>query len=209
MKLFVLGATGGTGTEVVEAALRRGHTVTALVRSPTKLRQRDGLVVIKGDPRSLEELASALRGQDAVISVLGRRDKDDPTLLQDCARSTVQAMRAAGVRRLVIVSVALLFPDIGLLGSVLRRWILASTVADSGAMERLVAASELDWTIARPPRLLDGQPSGRFRAEDDRLPGRKITRTDLARFLLDEVEHPAHLRRVVGVAEAAAGRAAA
>jgi putative NADH-flavin reductase len=58
-------------------------------------------------------------------------------------------------------------------------------------------------------RLLNGQPSGRVRVEDDRLPGRQITRAELAQFLLDEVEHPAHLRRVVGVAEAGAARAAA
>jgi putative NADH-flavin reductase len=208
MKLFVLGATGGTGNELVEAALRRGHQVTAFVRSPMKLEPRDGLVIVKGDPRSADQLASKLLGHDAVISTLGRRDKNDATLVADCARTTVQAMHTAKVHRLVIVSVALLFPDIGLLGSILRRSVLAATTADSRAMERVVEASELDWTIARPPRLLNGPAVGRFRAEDDHLPGRKISRADLAQFLLDEVEHPAHLRRIVGVAEKRLGAAA-
>src|SRR5256885_5608698 len=110
--LFVLGATGGTGRAIVDQALRRGHRVTAFVRSPDKLGpSREGLTVLRGDPRNVEELRAALPGHDAVLSALGPPGIGPSTLVADSARSTVAAMRAAGVRRLLVVGVAVLFED--------------------------------------------------------------------------------------------------
>jgi uncharacterized protein YbjT (DUF2867 family) len=74
-------------------------------------------------------------------------------------------------------------------------------------MELLVTASGLDWTIVRPPRLTNGPLTRRYRAEPDRMPRgdrspalATLGRGDLARFLLDELDQPAHVRRIVGVA---------
>src|SRR5262249_4358464 len=106
MKLFVLGATGRTGTEVVNLAITRGHKVTAFVRSPQKLRPADFLTVVRGDPQRQEMIAAALHGHDAVLSAIGPHPRDalrPSTLLTDCARATVEAMIATGVSRLAIV----------------------------------------------------------------------------------------------------------
>ncbi len=203
MKLFILGATGGTGRQLVTQALARGHDVTALVRSPDRLPLlHERLTVLSGDPRRPEHLAR-LPGHDAVVSALGLRDRRPSTLLGDAARATVEAMRRAGVRRLLVVSVAMIFPDAGitrLLGPPLRR-VLRHTVRDTIEMEAVVRASALDWTIARPPRLTDGAPRGRYRAEAGRLPprGLAIPRADLARYLLDATERGLDLGAVVGV----------
>ena len=71
-RIFVLGATGGTGRAIVEQARQRGHRVTAFVRSPQKLGPvGDGLTVIRGDPRNADGLRAALPGHDAVLSALG------------------------------------------------------------------------------------------------------------------------------------------
>src|SRR5271154_1037493 len=99
MRLFILGATGGTGRALVDQALQRGHTVTAFVRSPGKLGPpREGLSVLEGDPRNVDELRAFLPGHDAVLSALGPPGPGPTTILRDSARSIVAAMQLTGVR---------------------------------------------------------------------------------------------------------------
>jgi putative NADH-flavin reductase len=201
MNFFILGATGGIGSALIEQALKRGHSVTAFVRSPEKIAQpQPNLRVQQGDPRQTSQLVASMAGHDAVVSALGVRSLTKRTLLEDCARSTVEAMRKSGLRRLLVVSAALLFPDAGPLAPPLR-FILHYNMIDSKAMEQIVAASELDWTIVRPPRLTDGKHTGRFRAEMDRLPknGFSISRADVAHFLLQASEERSYVRGIVGV----------
>jgi putative NADH-flavin reductase len=74
MRIFVIGATGHTGTQIVDLALSRGHEVTAFVRSPHKIgRQDKRLKVLAGDPHNVEQLTSALPRHDVVLSALGVR----------------------------------------------------------------------------------------------------------------------------------------
>lgn len=208
MRLFILGATGGTGRQLIDQALARGHQVTAFVRSPEKLSARpEGLSVRQGDPRDAAALAAALPGHDAVLSALGPPGFEPPglgrsTILPDSARSTVSAMQAAGIRRLLIVSAAILFEDLGLLAALLRRTLLRNVVIGSGDMERIVTASDLDWTIIRPPRLTNGPLTARYQVADNRFPPgkRTLSRANAAHLLLDELDRGAHLRRIVGQA---------
>jgi putative NADH-flavin reductase len=206
MRLFILGASGGTGRELVDQALERQHRVTALVRSPQKLAPpREGLTVVQGDPLRAEAIGAALAGHDAVLSALGPPGPGRTTVTSDGARATVAAMRAAGLRRLLILGVAVLFEDAGVLAALLRRTFLRNVAHDSAEMERIVRASELDWTIARPPRLTNGPRTARYGVADDHLPPgaggtATLSRADLANFLLDEVERQTHIRRVIGIA---------
>jgi putative NADH-flavin reductase len=203
MRLFILGATGGTGRQLIDQALARGHQVTAFVRSPEKLTApREGLSVQQGDPRDAAAVAAALPGHDAVLSALGPPGPRRSTILSDSARSTVSAMQSTGIRRLLIVSAAILFADMGVLAALLRRTLLRNVVMGSGEMERIVTASDLDWTIVRPPRLTNGPLTGRYQVADGRFPpGRRtLSRADLAHFLLDELDQRTHVRRIVGQA---------
>jgi putative NADH-flavin reductase len=206
MRLFIIGATGGTGRALVQQALERGHHVTAFVRSPQKLGPaRPGLDVIQGNPLDAEALGAALAGHDAVLSALGPPGPGPTTIAGDGARSTVAAMHKAGVRRLLVVGVAVLFEDIGFVAAILRGTLLRNVAKDSAEMERIVRGSDLDWTIVRPPRLTNGPLTARYAVADDRLPtGTRggtaaMSRADVAHFLLNELEHPAHLHRIVGM----------
>jgi hypothetical protein len=59
---------------------------------------------------------------------------------------------------------------------------------------------DLDWTILRPPRLLDGPASGKLRIVNNHLPkGMTITRADVAGFMLQEAVHPNHIHQYVGL----------
>jgi putative NADH-flavin reductase len=204
MRLFLLGATGKTGAQLLDLALPRGHAVTAFVRSPTKIHARDPrLAVVPGDPHDVDALARALPGHDAVISALGVRPPAafrPHSLVEDCAASTVAAMTRAGVRRILLVSAAAIVPLEGITYHFFQ-WILKHITNDLAAAEAIVRATPFDWTIARPPRLTGGvEPS--YRLEPDALPagGSSMSYRALATFLLDAVEAGSHFHQVVGLA---------
>jgi putative NADH-flavin reductase len=202
MRLFVLGATGRTGSEIVSLALARGHDVTAFVRSPNKLSAAGSLTVVRGDPRRPDALAAALPGHEAVLSAIGPPPREalrPSTLVTDCARATVEAMSAAGVARLAIVSAAVLFAEQGLYFAFFR-WLTKHHARDLRAMEGIVRESGLAWTIARPPRLTRS-PDASFRALRDALPpgSRVMSFRSVAAFMLDAVERRSHLAETVGL----------
>jgi putative NADH-flavin reductase len=173
------------------------------VRSPEKLGSpREGLIVRRGDPSNTGELIAALPGHDALLSALGPPSLARTTVLRDCASSIVTAMRAVRLSRLLAVSVATLFENAGMIPALLRYTLLRNVVADSAEMERIIRASRLDWTIVRPPKLTNGNLTGRYRVEPDLLPPGKpwISRADVAKCLLDELQQGVHLHQVVGMA---------
>jgi putative NADH-flavin reductase len=204
LRLFVLGATGHIGAQVVDIALARGHSVTAFVRSPGKITRKDPtLTVLEGSPLSADHLARALPGHDAVLSSLGPSTREAfrrSTLMAECAASTVAAMRTARVDRLAIVSAAVLFPQGGL-GFAFFRWLLRHHARDLVAMETVVRATSLDWTIARPPRLVasDGET---YRHQPDALPADawSMSYRAVGAFLVDCVEKHEHEHQIVGLA---------
>jgi putative NADH-flavin reductase len=201
----VLGATGKTGTEIIDLACARGHDVTAFVRSPQKLHATASLNIVRGDPLRQEEIAAALPGHDAVLSAIGPPPREafrPNTLMTDCARATVNAMTACGVARLVIVSAAVLFPEKGLFFAFFR-WLLRHHARDLRGMEDVVRASNLAWTIARPPRLKQSPEAG-FRALRQALPpgSRSMSYRSVAAFMLDAIERRSHVREIVGLAQA-------
>jgi putative NADH-flavin reductase len=207
MRLFVLGATGRTGVELLDLALARHHQVTAFVRSPEKIvRRSPELAIVKGNVFDAEEIAAALAGHDAVISALGPRAGQvirGMTLMKDSAASVLQGMKAARVERFLVVSAALLFPGGGL-GVGLFRSLIGRHVWDLQRMEGLVKQTPLQWTIARPPRLVHGRNAG-YRAQESSLAEPLSARSTMswrsvAAFLLDATESNLYARKVVGLA---------
>jgi putative NADH-flavin reductase len=204
MNVLILGATGRTGREVTRIALARGHRVTVYVRSPDKLGpERASLHVERGDALDTERLSAALVGQDAVISVLGLPAKlalRPSTFMAEAGAATVAAMKRAGVTRLALVSAAVLFLEQGLLFAFFR-WFLRHHARDLTALETVVQATELEWTIARPPRLVDGKQEKPVRVVSGALPehGFTLSFSALGAFLVDCVEQKRYLREIVGL----------
>jgi putative NADH-flavin reductase len=200
MKLFVIGATGRTGQEIVQQALERGHHVTAFVRSPQAVTLRhERLTVLKGDATDENQLSQAMQRHDAVVSALGPREVFKPSsLLHDSALATIRAMQRSGVKRLLILSAAAHFPGIP---NRIVSFILRNHMRDSLAMEKVVQDSGLDWTIARPPRLTQGQFTT-YRSREGAAPRRCFTlsRKAVAAFMLDAIEQKRHFQRIVGIA---------
>ena len=202
LRLFVLGATGKTGGALVAQAVAHGHFVTTFGRSPFAGADKAKVLSISGNPMSERELADALPGHDAVLSVLGTRGLRATKVLDDSSRATIGAMRKAGVRRLVILSSALLDKNIGLIDKIVGRTILRHFSSDQRAMEKLVTQSDLDWTVLRPPRMTDSAPEGPSTAmlgEPTDSSGMTITKEEVARVMLDTVENRRYIRKVVHI----------
>ncbi len=201
MKLFVIGATGRTGREVVQQALARNHHVAAFVRSPENISSKnERLTVLKGDAMEENELFRAMQNHDAVVSTLGPREVFKPSsMLHDSALATTRAMNRSGVKRLVVLSAAAHFP--GILNRI-ASFIMRNHMRDSLAMEAIVQASGLDWTIVRPPRLTqEGYMT--YRSREDAAPrmGFSLSRKAVAAFMLDAIEQRKHFHKIVGIAK--------
>ena len=206
LKLVILGATGATGLEVVRMAIERGHSVTAFVRSPERLASfRKRIEVKKGDLLDTSQLAKVIDNHDAVISAFGPRlpiSKADAHLLEQFATALKSAMEQTTTRRVVVESVAFLFKDSIIPPTyLLGRLLFPGVVADSAAMERIFAESSLDWTMVRPPELTNGPYTGKYRVREGHLPafGFKISRANVADYMIKAVEHHLSSRAIVGV----------
>jgi putative NADH-flavin reductase len=189
MRLALLGGTGRIGGLVLARALESGHQVTALARNRDALAAASGLIAVGGDATDAQAVAATVDGADAVLSALGPRGPKAPALLESAARNTVVAMSKTGARRLICVSAAGAFveddPNMNALVKFVLPKILATQFADVRAMEQVIRASDLDWTLVRPTRLVNGGVTGKYRAAPDYPPpgGRKISRADVAQFV--------------------------
>jgi len=201
MKLFVIGATGRTGREIVQQALDRGHEVTAFVRSPEGIGvKNERLTVLKGNAMDENQLFQTMQNQDAVISTLGPHEVFKPSsLLHDSALATTRAMNRSGVKRLIVLSAAAHFPGIP---NRIASFIMRTHMRDSLAMEEIVQGSGLDWTIARPPRLTQEEYTT-YRSREGAAPkmGFSLARKAVAAFMLDAIEHNKHFHKIVGIAK--------
>jgi putative NADH-flavin reductase len=190
----------------VTQSVERGHQVTAFGRSAERLRSLGAKVnAVEGDLLNRQSLQGVLTGQDAVLSAFGPRlplTKSDSDLLRRFAAVLIPAMSQAGVSRLVIVSTAFLFKDAVVPPAHLfGRLFFPTVVEDATGMEKSITESGLDWTIVRPPQLTNKPHTGKFRAREGHLPsfGFKISRADVADYMIFAVEKHSLSRKVVGV----------
>ena len=196
-KIAIIGATGRAGSQLLEEALRRGHSVTAIARDTSKIGQRTGAVSQNVDALDSAALQAAVAGHDLVISAA-----HFATLP---ASAVIGPVKKAGVNRLLVVGGAgsLLLPD----GTrvIDSPGFPAEYKAEAGAgaefLENLRQERDLDWTFLSPSaEFVEGQRTGKFRiGKDDLLvssEGRSwITFADFAIAMLDEVEAPKHIRQ--------------
>ncbi len=195
MKVLVLGATGGTGQQIVRDALARGNSVVALVRSKAGAPDLPGVELIEGDARDEGALLQGLDGCDAVVSSLGTGVSPlrEVTLLSVATRALVTAMARSGVRRLVCITGVGAGDSRGHGGFLYDRLILPlllrNVYKDKDRQEAAIRASSLDWVIVRPVVLNDQPARGSVRAVTDLagVHGGKIARADVARFVVDQL----------------------
>jgi putative NADH-flavin reductase len=202
-KVLIIGASRGIGLETVKAALRAGHSVRALARSATSIPIQDlGLEKVSGDALDSDAIRKALQDADVVIQTLGvdispRAIFERTTLFSRSTRILVDAMKAAGAKRLIAVT-GLGAGDSrghgGLLHDAVAFPLLLKRVYDDkDVQEWIIRSSGLDWTIVRPGLLTKGPATGHYRVLTEPNAWRfgVISRADVADFLVRQIDDQA------------------
>jgi putative NADH-flavin reductase len=208
MRIAIFGASGRTGNLLTKNALAAGYEVTALLRRPAEFPFRDQVRVVSGDAFDAVAIAETLSGADAVLSALGARSLGKEDVLERAVPLIVAAMERNGPRRIVTLGSAGALPTGLDKQNPLRRWIIEHIVyttllkwpvASQRAQWAALSASRLDWTMVMPPMLTNSHARGHIRIDGGALPqnGSKISRADVANFMLRQLSNPEWLRRGV------------
>ena len=204
LKLLFFGATGGTGNAFVRQAIAAGHTVTAFVRTPSKLEtSHKNLSVEIGDAMQAADVKQAMSSEvDAVVSCLGASGLGKTTELSTMTTNILDAMSLHGIHRIVYMASAGIYKEIpGVTGFIAGK-LLQNVLADHRRAADVLEASETEWTIARPMGLTNDDRTGEYRKARKGIPkgGRRISREDVADFMLQTVSHHLYLRESIGLA---------
>jgi putative NADH-flavin reductase len=199
MRLAVFGASGDCGSHFVRLAAMRGHAVTAIVRSSTGYVPPERVTVVRGEVLDAAFAAGVIPGHDAVVSGLGmryrhpwakRESPDDFTYR--ATLNIVSGMKAAGVRRISVISAAGVGDSRAALNWPMRFLLATSNVGASyAALERaegVLRESGLDWQAVRPTTLTRKAATGRVRITTSYPATASIPREDVAAFILRELE---------------------
>ena len=211
MKIAIFGASGATGLLLTKHCLDKGHQVTALLRSPEKFPGRAAVNVVQGSAFDADAVARTIEGADVVLSALGAKSLRKEDVLERAVPLIVDAMQQKGVRRIIVLGSAGAKPDALDKQPAWRRWfvehlvyntLLKWPVASQRAQYAVLSASNLDWTMVMPPMLTNGPGRGKWRIDADALPrnASRISREDVAAFMMQQLDNPQWVRKAVYIA---------
>lgn len=197
MKIIVIGASAGVGLLTVQQALAKGHAVTALARNTESLANHVRLTKINGSATSAADVRRALTGADAVIITIGSQNKKASTLYTDTAKAVIAAATDINLAAPVLAITGFGVGDssayLNLPMALVVKGLLREQTKDKAQLEALFAQSQLKWEMVRPGILSDGPLTKAYQVLPKLHRGIKvwkISRADVADFLLREAENP-------------------
>ncbi|MFT3752259.1 MAG: SDR family oxidoreductase [Paludibacter sp.] len=210
MKIVIFGATGKTGTLLVEQALNKGYEVVAYIRKRGPVfNGHPNLKIVVGRLNETLRMKDAITGADACISALGSGSLThrSPDIVHGIG-NIVSIMESAGVRRFIYMS-SIGAGDSRLLIAQPSRFfvvniLLRVPIADHNANEKRISSSNLNWTIIRPGVLTDGAITGSLKSGTDISPlkkSRSISRANVASFILDQLSDETYLKKAAWLYE--------
>jgi putative NADH-flavin reductase len=207
-RILIIGATGGLGRQLVTQALERTYAVTALVREPSRLEiDHPQLTIIQGDVLDYGSVDAVMQDQEAVLSALGHKRYLYPTrILSDGTRHILRAMETHGVSRLVCATSLGIGDSAGRMGLYYTFFVIPVIVPfyfwEKTRQEKMIAQSEVEWVIVRPGALTNGTKRGHSRHGGhvgSFFSTVRISRADVADFMLNQLESDTYLRTAPGV----------
>ncbi|MGK9117306.1 NAD(P)-dependent oxidoreductase [Olivibacter jilunii] len=206
MNLIVFGSTGSIGTLIVKQALREGHRVTAFTRSPEKLQAPASplLHIFKGDLTDKTAIQEAVKNQEAVLCAIGDGNKGSIRAIG--TKNIIDAMKQEGIKRLICETTLGLGDSAGNLNFfwkyVMFGMLLKKAFKDHQLQEQHLVGSDLDYTIVRPSAFTAGERTDRYKIDfDSKAKGLslKISRADVAGFMLKQVTSNEYIRKAVSI----------
>jgi putative NADH-flavin reductase len=206
LHITVYGGTGRIGSRIVNEALERGHIVTVVVREQGELAAREHLHIVQGDALNRSAVAAQIKGQDVVISAIGGGASQGPDFYTRVAQSYVSALRSLGASapRLIVIGGAAsleVSPGKLLLDTMPNVDPNSDMVTHKHALDYFRTVTDVAWTFVSPSMQIDpGTRTGKFRLGGDQLltgadGHSRISMEDFAVAVIDEAEHPTHLRK--------------
>jgi putative NADH-flavin reductase len=208
MNVVVYGATGNSGSEIVKELLRRGHKVTGVARKVDSLKDQPGVTAKTDDLSSADRIAEVIKGADVVVSAY-QPPADNTDALIDVTRREIEAVKKAGVPRLIMVGGAgqlEVAPGVTLIKSgYLPAEYMPIALSHEKAAQVLKSSTGINWTYIAPAAyFVPGERTGKYRTgtnnlvSDDKGESR-ISFADYAIALVDEIEKPKHERALFSV----------
>jgi putative NADH-flavin reductase len=209
MNITIIGASAGIGLETVKRGLNRNHTITTLSRSEIKIEKNNSLKMILGDATHKADLLKSIQNTEAIIVTLGTsKNMKTTTLFSDFAKLIVE------IHRETKINVPFIFVTgfgagesknyVPWLVKMFLKYMLKDVYADKTKMEEIITASDLNWTVVRPGRLLDKELTEKYRVENKLFKGINIggiNRADVADFLIKQAENQTALKKYIGISE--------
>jgi len=209
MNLLIIGATGGTGQELVKQALEQGHRVTAFVRNPDKFKiKHSRLSVEKGDVLDYASVDKVVRDQHIVLCALGHKKWFvKTTILSEGTKNLINAMEKYGVKRFICETTLGIGNTRGKMGLYYSLFVIPviiySYFRDKERQERYIRESDLNWVIVRPGQLTNGKRTGKYRHGKNignRITTVSISRADVADFMLNQITDNIYLKKTPAIA---------
>lgn len=201
MNITIIGASSGIGLITARQALAKGYQVTTLSRNLDTIPDHPSLVKISGTATSVKDVKEAVSMADAVIVTIGKSKDKAPALFPDTAKALITAFSELQLTVPLIVITGFgagdsLRYNSSLLVSIVIGMILKKEYVYKTEMEKMLSESTLKWEVVRPARLTNGSFTGKYRIIPELYKGmkvKKISRADVADFLLGQAELPTML----------------
>jgi len=192
-RVLVFGANGRVGRFLVEYALADGYKVTAFVHRHHGLPDNPNLTIFRGDVYKSDDIANALKSQDAVLSALSSWGSSTKDVLATAMGNIIPAMKQHGISRIISLTGAEARAPGDSLGIIHRFAHVALNIVGGKVLRdgekhiALLAQSELDWTVVRSS-VMTSQPGTSYTLSSSRpRPWALVRRTAVARAMVDQL----------------------
>lgn len=197
MNIAIIGAGAGIGLQAVNQALAKGHFVTALSTNTDQIPNHPNLIKINGSAVSPLDLKHAIGGSDAVLITVGTKNKKATTLFSDIASTLIKVTNDLNFSSPVLVVTGFGAGESKNYLSFFMRTVISLFLKDQYVnktiMEELITKSAVKWEIIRPGMLTDAVSTSNYKVISGLQKGMKvgkISRADVADFLITEAESP-------------------
>lgn len=208
LNILIIGGTGKTGLELIKQGLEKGYIITALVKDPNKLKlNHSNLRKVKGDTLKPESFGATFQGQDAVLSALGHKKFFiKTTILSKGTENIIAEMNKHSIKRFICITSLGINDSRFKLGLYYTLFVIPVIIyfyfLDKAKQEKIIMESNLEWTIIRPGQLTNGKKRMKYKHGLELghyIFTKIISRSNVAHFMLRQLEDKTYLRKAVGV----------